>query len=118
MPPSSATEQQEQTVPSSVTDEERAFTAELSKKAITVRAEPREGSRIEDDVYMSRCDQYLHDALKKAKKPKLADFERLFNAFERHFLDSPDLHPLYRTCLDDMANVDTRLLMALNRYTS
>ncbi len=117
MPPS-ATKKQGREASPPVTDEERAFTAELSKKAITVRAEPREESRIEDDVYMARCDQFLHDALKKVKKPKLADFERLFNAFERHFLDSPDQHPLYKTCLNDMANFDTRLLMALNRYTS
>ena len=116
--PSSATKQQEQVPLSCVTDEERTFTAELCKKAITVRDEPREESRIEDDVYMSKCDQFLHDALKKVKKPKLADFERLFNTFEKHFLDSPDQHPLYKTCLNDMANFDSRLLMALNRYTS
>ena len=115
MPPS-ATKQQEQTASSSVTDGERAFTAELSKKAITVRAEPREESRIEDDVYMAKCDQILHHALKQAKRLKLGDFERLFNAFEKHFLDNSGQHPLYKMCLNDMANVDSRKLMALNRY--
>ena len=117
MPPF-ATKQQEQTASSFVTNGERAFTAELSKKAITVRAEPREEFRIEDDMYMAKCDQFLHHALKQAKRPKLGDFERLFNAFEKHFLDSPDMHPLYKTCLNDMANFDSRLLMALNRYIS
>ena len=104
--------------PCSMTEEERAFTAELSKKTITVRAEPREESKIDDDYYMSKCDAFLHDALKQVKKPKLADFERLFNAFEKHFLDSPEQHPLYKMCLNDMANVDSRMLMALHRYTS
>ena len=103
--------------PCPMTEEERAFTAELSKKTITVRAEPREESRIKDDVYMAKCDQILHHALKQARRPKLGDFERLFNAFEQHFLDNPDQHPLYKMCLNDMANVDSRKLMALNRYT-
>ena len=115
----SATKQQEQTASSSVPDEERAFTAELSKKAITIRDEPRQESRIDDDYYMSKCDEYLHDkALKKLQKPKLADFERLFHAFEKSLFDDPSMHPLYKMCLEDMACLATRQLMALNRYTS
>lgn len=100
-----------------MTDEERAFTAELSKKAIAVRVEPREESKIDDHYYMSKCDTYMHDALKRVDNPKLSDFERLFQAFEKRFLDDPEMHPLYKMCLEDTAPFHTRMLMALHRYT-
>lgn len=115
---SAATKETQGASPRVMTDEERAFTAELSKKAITIRAAPREESKIEDNYYMSKCDVYLHDALKQVEKPKLADFERLFQAFEKHFLDDPEMHPLYKMCLNEMAHVNTRMLMALHRYTT
>ena len=95
-----------------------ASAATMSAQPIKVRAEPRQASKINDHYYMSKCDARVHDGLKGVESPKLADFERLFNAFEKHFLDNPDMHPLYKMCLEDTAPFNTRMLMALHRYTS
>ena len=87
-----------------------------SAKPIRVRAEPREESKIQDDYYMSECDHYVHDRLKGTDDPKVGDFERVFAEFEELFLGSPDRHPLYQDCLDDMCSPPSRKDMAFSRY--
>ncbi len=90
--------------------------AKPSAKPIRVRAEPREESKIDDDYYMRKCDLYVHDRLKMADDPKVGDFERVFAEFEELFLRSPDMHPLYQLCLDDMCSPPLRKDMAFSRY--
>ena len=90
---------------------------QLSAKPIRIRDKPREESKIEDDYYMNKCDGYVHYRLKDIESPKVADFERVFAEFEQTFLESPDMHPLYQFCLNDMCSPPSRMLMALHRYT-
>ena len=96
--------------------EDQADAAALSAKPLNLRAEINISSAIDDDYYMDKCDKYVWDSLKELSNPKIADFERLFNAFEET-LKAPDMHPIYKLCLDDTAPLSTRMLMALMRYS-
>lgn len=85
-------------------------------RPIRIRDAPREESKIDDHYYMSKCDLYVHDRLKRTDSPKVDDFERVFKEFEESFLKSPDMHPLYQLCLDDMCSPPSRKDMAFSRY--
>ena len=97
--------------------EDQACATKMSERAIKVRPKPYAQSKIEDAYYMEHCDEYIHKALLALEAPKVADFERLFNDFEKSFLHGPTSDPIYKDALDGIAAWHTRMCMAMQRYT-
>ena len=89
----------------------------FSAKAIRVRNEPRAESKIKNDYYMSKCDSNVYAKLKQINAPKVSDFERLFNAFEKKWAEDTGIPPFVKWSIDEASPPSTRMLMALSRYT-
>tara|TARA_Y100000748_G_C15254644_1_gene394298 strand:- start:15 stop:548 length:534 start_codon:yes stop_codon:yes gene_type:complete len=90
----------------------------LSAQSIKVLPQPYAQSKIEDDYYMEKCDQYIHSKLLAVKEPKCIDFERIFNDFEKSYWEEFRKNSSYEMKLEEVAPVHVRMLMALQRYTS
>ena len=87
----------------------RARRAAQSAKPLKVRAAPREWCKLECESYTRNFDAKVFTPLLSVRDPKVADFERLFDQFERAFFETRD--PLDET-LPPRA---VRILVAVHR---
>lgn len=103
--------------PSDTKVDERKHKDEISANAIKVLSEPCTQTKIKDDYYMKKCDEFIHPKLLAIKAPKCSDFERIFNDFEKSFFLGLGKNSPYEMTLDEIAPVYVRMLTALQRYT-